>query len=42
MTYLIGQIKLAGRGSKPSLTVNVGTAGGLRDGHGGLHIVSEA
>lgn len=32
---------LAYSGSRPSLIVNVGTAGGLRDGQGGLHIVSE-
>ena len=32
---------LAGSGSKPSLIVNVGTAGGLRDDDGGLHVVSE-
>jgi adenosylhomocysteine nucleosidase len=32
---------LASSGSKPSLIVNVGTAGGLRDDQGGLHVVSE-
>lgn len=32
---------LASSGSKPSVIVNVGTAGGLRDGQGGLHVVSE-
>ncbi|NMO49674.1 nucleoside phosphorylase [Actinoplanes sp. TBRC 11911] len=34
---------LASSGSKPSLIVNVGTAGGLRDGdnQSGLHVVSE-
>lgn len=32
---------LASSGSKPSLIVNVGTAGGLRDGQGGIHVVSD-
>ena len=32
---------VAGSGTKPSLLVNVGTAGALRDGQGGLHVVSE-
>ena len=32
---------LAGAAARPSLIVNVGTAGGLRDDQGGLHVVSE-